>query len=141
MPGPKRPNIFTRLFGTARQWFFGRPKPAAQRALPQAVAFRGPGSAPLPVVASDPPTGSRLWTFPPIRVRSSNIFAIAYRYETRTLEVSFKDKDTDAPKSVYHYDGVPLTLYQGLMSAPSHGVYLNRFIKNPKGRYPYRQVV
>lgn len=139
MSTPNRPNIFARLFGSARTWLFGRPRPKAQRALP--VAFRGPGAAPLPLVAGDPPTGSREWTFPPIRVQSSNLYAVAYDYDTRRLEVSFKDKESGMPKSAYHYEGVPVALYQGLMDAPSKGVYLNRFIKNPKGRYPYRQVL
>ncbi len=62
-------------------------------------------------------------------VSSSTIRSIGYEYST--LEIEFNTG------SVYQYSGVPVGVYQGLMSASSHGTYFNAYIK---GVYPYRQV-
>lgn len=146
MPAAPSSNILGRIFGRVfGRWFTGRgkrPNPAWPALSPPArpVMFRGPGSAPVERVAGDPPTGSRGWTFPPIPVDSSNLDRVAYDYDTRTLEVCFLGKGTSAP-SVYHYDGVPVSVYQGLMGAASKGTYLHQHVKTPKGRYPYRKVL
>lgn len=66
-----------------------------------------------------------------IAVQSSNISSIWYNEETETLEIEFLNW------SVYEYKNVPLVVYEALMSAPSHGVYLNAYIKNV---YPYEQI-
>ena len=134
MPDAPAPSLTSRILGRIfGRWYFGKPKPSAARALP--VAFRGPGAAPLPVVAGDPPTGSRAWTFPPLPVQSSNLASVAYDYDTQRLEVAFKNG------SVYHYAGVPVALYQGLMGSASKGQYLHRNVKTPAGRYPFTRVV
>jgi len=41
--------------------------------------------------------------------------------------------------SVYQYDAVPTEVHAGLMAAPSHGQYFDRFVK--KGGYNYRRIV
>lgn len=65
-------------------------------------------------------------------VSSSNIASIGYDSRTQTLEVEFHNG------SVYQYHGVPSSIYQGLMGAPSHGSYLDAYIK--KGGYAYTRV-
>ena len=62
-------------------------------------------------------------------VSSSNISSIGY--ENGTLYVSFHSG------GLYAYSGVPVSVYQGLMSASSHGSYLARIVK---GVYPYRRI-
>lgn len=66
-----------------------------------------------------------------ISVSSSNISSIGYDPTTQVLEIEFHDG------SVYQYDGVPQPVYEGLMSASSHGQYFHQHIKDV---YPYRKV-
>lgn len=61
-------------------------------------------------------------------VTSSNIASIGYDEEAQTLEVEFLTGDT------YQYFDVPRSVYQELMSAASHGRYLNQYIK---GKYRF----
>ncbi|MDZ8033526.1 KTSC domain-containing protein [Nostoc sp. DedSLP04] len=65
-------------------------------------------------------------------VSSSNIASIGYDAKQQILEVEF------LKGSVYQYSGVSESLYTGLMSADSHGNYLDTYIK--KGSFPYRQI-
>ncbi|ARU40010.1 hypothetical protein CCB80_02205 [Armatimonadetes bacterium Uphvl-Ar1] len=65
-------------------------------------------------------------------VSSSNIDAIGYDKESRTLRIRFKNG------SVYDYHGVPESTYAGLMSAASKGTYLNTHVK--QGGYHYNQI-
>lgn len=58
------------------------------------------------------------------RVKSSNIEAIGYDEESGTLEVAFK------AGTIYQYLNVPNNIYNSLMSASSHGKYLNDHIKD-----------
>ena len=55
-------------------------------------------------------------------VSSSNINSIGYA--NGTLEIEFNNG------SIYQYNNVPETLYNGLMSASSHGKYFASHIKN-----------
>lgn len=64
-----------------------------------------------------------------ISVSSSNLDSVGY--EGGILYVSFKNG------SLYAYSGVPEFVYNGLMSASSHGSYL---AQNVKGVYPYRKL-
>lgn len=64
-------------------------------------------------------------------VTSSNISSIGYDSNTRTLEVQFNNR------SIYQYYNVPQSIYNGLMSASSHGSYLHSHVKNI---YPYKQI-
>ena len=59
-----------------------------------------------------------------VSVKSSNIASIGYDPVSLILEVEFLDL------SIYHYFGVPIQHYQGLMASDSHGKYLNANIKN-----------
>lgn len=65
-------------------------------------------------------------------VTSSNIASIGYDSTSQILEVEFRDG------SIYQYYDVPESLYDGLMSADSHGKYLNEYIK--KGGFRYQRV-
>jgi len=64
-------------------------------------------------------------------VQSSNIESIGYDAETQTLEIGFLNG------SVYQYFDVPEQVYEGIMSADSHGKYFAAFIK---GHYRYSRV-
>jgi hypothetical protein len=66
-----------------------------------------------------------------VPVTSGNIAEIGYDQSSRRLEVLFRSG------GLYQYFDVPPQEHQALMSAGSHGEYLNRFIK---GRYRYARV-
>jgi hypothetical protein len=66
-----------------------------------------------------------------IPVSSSNLRSVAYDSRSQTLEVAFHSG------GVYQYYGVPYHIYNGLMTAPSHGKYLWRHIRD---RYSYSRV-
>ncbi len=75
-------------------------------------------------------------------VESSNLNAVAYApgdtAESGRLYISFKPSAT-RPATIYVYYGVPLGVYQGLLSAPSKGTYVYYVLRN-KGkdnRYRY----
>ena len=65
-------------------------------------------------------------------VSSSNLRAIGYDSDTKTLEVEFLNG------GLYSYANVPISVYNSLMSASSHGSYFNANIK--KGGYPYKKL-
>lgn len=65
-------------------------------------------------------------------VNSSNLESIGYDATYQLLEIEFNSG------SVYQYYGVPESIYQGLMSASSHGQYFDREIK--KGGYSYNRI-
>lgn len=66
-----------------------------------------------------------------VPVISSNISSIGYDPASAVLEVEFSNG------AVYQYFDVPEHLYQGLMSASSHGGFLNDYIKY---NYRYQRV-
>ncbi|RXI46074.1 KTSC domain-containing protein [Clostridium tetani] len=65
------------------------------------------------------------------RVSSSNVYSIGYDDSSSILEVQFNNG------SIYQYSNVPYSIYQGLMSAASHGSYLHAHVK---GIYLYRRI-
>jgi hypothetical protein len=65
-------------------------------------------------------------------VTSSNIESIGYDSGSSTLEVKFLNG------AIYQYYNVPRSIYAGLMSAPSHGSYLDMYVK--KGGYSYKRI-
>ena len=67
-----------------------------------------------------------------VSVSSSHLASVGYEPELQILEVEFVDR------SVYQYSSVPSYVYRGLMSASSHGSYLDSHVK--KAGYPYRRV-
>ena len=64
-------------------------------------------------------------------VQSSNLAKIGYDSATEILWVEFLDGAT------YQYKNIPQVVYEGLMSASSHGSYLNREIKDS---YPCEKI-
>ena len=66
-----------------------------------------------------------------IPVQSSNLAAIGYDSGTEVLEVEFLNG------SVYEYRNVSQSVYDGLMNAPSHGLYFNHEIRMS---YPYEKI-
>mgnify|MGYP001284760723 FL=1 len=59
-----------------------------------------------------------------IPVTSSDLSSVGYDSGSQTLEIQFNSG------GVYQYFNVPSTVYEGLMSAPSHGKYFHAYIKN-----------
>jgi hypothetical protein len=55
-------------------------------------------------------------------VNSNNIKSIGY--QNNILEVEFKTS------RIYQYSGVPISIYNQLMMAPSKGTFLSQHIKN-----------
>ncbi len=62
-------------------------------------------------------------------VSSSDLSSVGY--ENGTLYIAFNSG------GVYSYSNVPVSVYEGLMSASSHGKYFHAHIKN---NYPYRRI-
>ena len=65
------------------------------------------------------------------QVVSSNITEVGYDEGSHTLEILFKNG------RVYQYFSVPIQEFSGLLSAASHGQYLNQHIK---GSYRYARL-
>ena len=66
-----------------------------------------------------------------IPVVSSNLASIGY--EDGILEIEFKTH------SVYQYRNVPPSVYEALMSAPSHGKYFSAHIRD-NSNYPCKRI-
>ncbi|WP_409338765.1 KTSC domain-containing protein [Halalkalicoccus ordinarius] len=64
-------------------------------------------------------------------VSSSNLSSVGYDENSRILEIEFNDG------SVYQYSNVPISIYNGLMAASSHGKYFHRNIRDA---YHYTQI-
>ncbi len=67
-----------------------------------------------------------------IPVRSSNLSAVGYDDATSTLRIRFNSG------GLYDYYNVPSNVYQGLMSASSHGTYFHQHIKDV---YRYKRLI
>lgn len=65
-----------------------------------------------------------------IRVKSSNVFAIGYDINSKTLQVEFKKGHT-----IYEYYDVPSYIYEAFMRAESKGGFMSNL-----GKYKYRKV-
>jgi hypothetical protein len=57
-------------------------------------------------------------------VTSSDLRSVGYDANTQTLEIEFNSG------GVYQYYGVPKSVYDGLMTATSHGSYFHAHIKD-----------
>ena len=64
-------------------------------------------------------------------VDSSNLKSVRYDVNTKILEIEFRDG------SVYQYYEVPLSIYEGLMNASSHGKFFHAYVRNV---YRYRRI-
>lgn len=58
-----------------------------------------------------------------IPVASSNILAIGYQADSKTLGVKFKNG------TEYHYSSVSKEIFEGFLNADSKGAYLDQNIK------------
>ena len=56
-------------------------------------------------------------------VRSRDLALVGYDVATGVLEVVFR------AGGVYRYQGVPESVYHGLMAAPSHGTFFQKHVK------------
>jgi hypothetical protein len=65
-------------------------------------------------------------------VISSNLASVGYDSRQQILEIEFNSG------SIYQYFNVPVHIYNGLMSADSHGRYFDANIK--KAGYGYRRI-
>lgn len=67
-----------------------------------------------------------------IDVESSNINAVGYDPDSRTLAIRFwKGRgDSKTIGDTYHYPGVPQDIYDALKDADSVGKYFHRHIRN-----------
>jgi hypothetical protein len=61
-------------------------------------------------------------------VESTTLATVAYDEARKLLQLEF------GSRAVYRYFGVPTTVHQALLGAPSKGSYFNQAIR---GRYPY----
>jgi KTSC domain len=61
-------------------------------------------------------------------VESTTLAALAYDDARRTMRLEFRSR------AVYSYFGVPRSVYEALLAAPSKGRYFNRAIR---GAFPY----
>ncbi|MBV4447485.1 KTSC domain-containing protein [Clostridium tyrobutyricum] len=59
-----------------------------------------------------------------IPVTSSDLSSVGYDPISQTLEIQFNSG------GIYQYSGVPSNVYEGLMSASSHGKYFHAYIRN-----------
>jgi hypothetical protein len=65
-------------------------------------------------------------------VESTTLATVGYDESLKQLQLEF------CSRAVYLYFGVPATVYEALLDAPSKGRYFNG---NIRGRYPYRQIL
>lgn len=65
------------------------------------------------------------------KVNSSNIDSIGYDSNSMILEIAFLSGGT------YQYFNVPKSIFDGIMSASSHGSYFHQYIKE---KYSYQKV-
>ena len=89
---------------------------------PQVVKPEPPGDG-LTAVGPAPNLSSFMWTDWQ-RLRSSNLRTTRYESELHHLEIQFLSGTT------YRFDGVPSTIFQNLLVAPSPGKYFNAEIKD-----------
>jgi KTSC domain len=64
-------------------------------------------------------------------VDSTTLATVAYDEAQELLQLEF------CSRAVYLYFGVPATVHQALLGAPSKGKYFNQAIR---GRFPYRPI-
>ncbi len=67
-----------------------------------------------------------------IPLSSSNLAAVGYDVQSKTLEIEFKSG------AIYQYNEVPVRVYAELMNAESHGIYFNANVKN--GGYAFKRI-
>ena len=71
-------------------------------------------------------------------VASSQIHSLGYDAASRTLAVRFKDRKSEGPTSLYHYDNVKQSDFDALKNAESIGSHFYKVIKPYPEIFPYR---
>jgi hypothetical protein len=66
-----------------------------------------------------------------IAVESTTLRTVAYDGDRKLLQLEFHNR------TVYQYFNVPAAIHDGLLEAPSKGIYFNRFIRD---KFDYAQV-
>jgi hypothetical protein len=64
-------------------------------------------------------------------VESTTLVTVAYDEALGVLQLEFRSR------AIYRYFGVPATVHEGLLSAPSKGNYFNQVIR---GHFRYRLI-
>lgn len=64
-------------------------------------------------------------------VESTTLRTVAYDPDRELLQLEFHNR------AVYQYFKVPAAIYEGLLEAPSKGIYFNRFIRD---KFDYARV-
>jgi len=67
-----------------------------------------------------------------IKVVFSNLATVGYDADKKLLEVEFLDG------TIYQYSNVPISVYNGLMKAPSHGKYF--YMNVQRASFSYRRI-
>ncbi len=67
-----------------------------------------------------------------IAVSSSNLASVGYESSEKTLEIEF------LTGSIYQYFNVPVSVYNDLMNASSHGKYF--YVNIRQAGYPYKRI-
>lgn len=67
-----------------------------------------------------------------ISVDSSNLATVGYDKGSQILEIEFNHG------GVYQYYDIPISVYEGLTNASSHGTYFDKNIK--KAGYSYKKI-
>lgn len=65
-----------------------------------------------------------------IPVKSSNVEAVGYDYETRYLYVKFLASDTSKRGALYRYSDVPKRVYERFLRAGSKGKYHWKYVRD-----------
>jgi KTSC domain len=66
-----------------------------------------------------------------IPVESATLAAVGYDEARELLQLEFRSQ------AIYQYQGVPTTVHQALLHAPSKGSYFNQAIR---GHFPFQRV-
>lgn len=73
-------------------------------------------------------------------VKSSQLAAIGYEADTKTMRIRFAPKKSGALGPLYDYANVPAEVHEALLAAPSAGSYFIREIKKRPDLYPFERV-
>ena len=73
-------------------------------------------------------------------VNSSQIHSIGYDAASGTLAIRFKDRDTGAPTSLYHYANFSPDAFEAFRNAASLGSFFFKHIKPFSDVFPYVRI-
>lgn len=74
------------------------------------------------------------------QIESSQLHAIGYDSESQTLAIRFKDRQTGAPTSLYHYFQFTPEDFDAFRNAESFGSHFGKHIKPFADKYPYKRI-